>query len=281
MIGKKHDYEKQNNGRASNDKISQRSEAWRLFLNDVHYNLRNTSFKKKASAFGKLLILLLIIIGLPVVMFLFGKDTIFNVDYLSQLPYTLAEHKVLAFLILVFLQMLQIIICFIPGQPIQFASSYLFGIFGGYLISLIGAIIGSIITFKIAEILGSDAMHLLFGENRVKDYMNKLNSGKALIIILLIYMIPGIPKDLVSYVAGISEIRLRPFLIFSTLGRTPGLLESLLIGYFWAQKNYVGVAIVAIVAVTILAVCIKYRKQLMNFIDSYEDKHDKHTDESA
>ena len=60
----------------------------------------------------------------------------------------------------------------------------------------------------------------------------------------------------------------------STLGRTPGVIESLLIGMFWAQKNYLGVGIVAVVALVLLVFCIKYRENIMNFIDKVQGKEE-------
>lgn len=253
------------------DRIRRRN-ARRVFYEDVQYNLRNSSNKRKLAAFGKLLILLLILIGIPVLLIVVAKDKLLNAEYLSNLPTMLSAYPKTAFVILLLLQTLQIVVCVLPGQPIQLASSYLYGVGGGYVIAIVGATIGCILTYRIANFLGSDAIHLVFGEKRVQDYMKKLNSGKALTIVFLIYLIPGIPKDLVSYVAGISDINLKSFLIVSTLGRSPGILESLLIGSFWADKNYLGVGIVVVITLAILFVCFKMRTRIMNLIDSYEDE---------
>ncbi len=245
-----------------------------LFMEDVHYNMRNSSFKKKLIAFSKLLLLLFIMIGVPIILFILTKNTLFNREYLSHLPSRLEAHKVGAGFVLVGMQMLQIVVCFLPGQPIQFASSYIYGLWGGYFISIIGAIIGTVVTYKLAGFLGHDALYLLFGEKKVREYMKKLNSGRAMTVIFLIYLIPGIPKDVISYVAGISDMKLSRFLIVSTIGRSPGIIESLLVGAFWAQKNYLGVAAVSVFACGILYICFKKKDAIMKFIDSYEEAHD-------
>lgn len=263
----------------SKDKTKQnnRKRSWTLFREDVNYNLKNSSFKKKLIAFSKLLLLLFIMIGIPIILFIFAKDTLLSTEYWADLPNRLSAHKGFAFLILIALQMCQIVICFLPGQPIQYASSYLYGFFWGYVISIVGAIIGTILTFYLADFLGNEALRLVFGEKRVNDYMRKLNSGRAMTIILMIYLIPGIPKDLVSYVAGISDIKLKPFLLVSTVGRTPGIMESLLIGMFLASKNYFGVAITAIVCIAILIFCYKKKDIIMKKLDSYEEAKDEKT----
>lgn len=263
-----------NNGthRFDREHRERRKQSRQLFLDDVHINLSNSSFRNKLSAFSKLLLLLFIMIGIPLILFVLFRDSLLSKEYLAQLPAKLSEHRASAFIILVLLQMLQIVICFLPGQPIQFASSYLYGVGGGYLISILGATIGSIITYYLAKQLGHDSMHLLFGEKRVRDYIKKLNSRRAYTIIFLIYLIPGLPKDLVSYIAGLSNIRLKPFLLVSTLGRTPGLIESLLIGKFWAEKNYLGIAVVTLISLAILYLCIKNRVRIMERLAAYEDE---------
>jgi len=252
-----------------------KKQARQRFYQDVRYNIRNSSFKSRLRAFGKLIILLLILVGIPLFLVIFYKDTLLNSATWSNLPTILGAHRKGAFLALIFLQMLQIVVCILPGQPIQFASSYLYGVVGGLLIALIGAVIGSIITYRLANFLGNDAMHLVFGEQRVKDYIRKLNSSRSLTIVFLIYLIPGIPKDLVSYVAGISDIELKSFLLVSTAGRIPGLMGSLLVGTFWQSKNYVGLAIVAIIMLAILLLCFKYRERIMDKLGEFENKQEK------
>ena len=241
---------------------------------DVRANTRNITISKRLIAFGKLFLLFAILIVVPLVLYLLYKDTLFNKVYLLNIPNKLDDFKGFAFIPLILLQIIQIIICIIPGQPIQFASSYLYGVLGGFLISLVGAFIGTVITYYLAKFLGNDALHVIFGEEKVKSYVRKLNSSRAYVIIFLLYLIPGIPKDVTSYIAGISNIRLRPFIFLSILGRSPGVLESLLFGTFLAHRNYFGIAMLIIASIIILLICYIKRDVLLKFIDSYEDSED-------
>ena len=235
---------------------------------DEHVNTCNISISRRLIAFGKLFLLFAILIVVPLVLYLLYKDKLFNKAYLSN---RLDDFKGFAFIPLILLQIIQIVICIIPGQPIQFASSYLYGVLGGFLISLVGAFIGTVITYYLAKFLGNDALHVIFGEEKVKSYVRKLNSSRAYVIIFLLYLIPGIPKDVTSYIAGISNIRLRPFIFLSILGRSPGVLESLLFGTFLAHRNYFGIAMLIIASIIILLICYIKRDVLLKFIDSYED----------
>lgn len=220
----------------------------------------------------KLLILILLLIALPIVLYSTCKDTLFNLEWLEALPQHLSNNPVRSAIALTGLQIMQIIVCFLPGQPIQIAASYLYGTVGGYLISIAGAIIGTVIVFYLARFLGSDAVRFLFGRDKVENYRSKLNSGKGLLIVLLIYLIPGLPKDLVAYVAGISNMRMLPFIIVSTIGRTPPMIGSLLVGSFIASKNYIAIAILTAVCLVILGVCWVKRGELIRLMDCLEAK---------
>ena len=228
--------------------------------------------RRKRFAYIKLAILIFIIVGLPVILFFTCRDTLFNKEWLANLPEFIMQYKGYAAAVLTGIQILQVIICIIPGQPIQLAASYLFGVLKGYLISIGGAFIGAFIAFYIARALGKDSLEAIFGEEKVNDYHRKLNSGKGLTAVLLIYLIPGVPKDLVAYVAGISDMRLRPFLIVSTIGRSPGMLGSLLIGYFISSRNYAAIGVLAVVTAVILIICFVKRKQLVAMLDDLEKK---------
>lgn len=250
----------------------ERKEFRKDLMQGVHSNLQETSKRERRVAFGKLMVLGVILIVIPVLLTIYCRDTLLSTDFWNQLPSKLSSHPLLSALALVALQIIQIVICILPGQPIQLASSYMYGVFGGYCIAIIGATLGCMVTYQIAHFLGSDAMHMMFGKEKVASYMRKLNSGKALTIVFLIYLVPGIPKDLVSYIAGISDIELKPFLLVSTLGRSPGILGSLLIGSFWSSKNYTGIAVVAAVMLFLLVWCVRNRKDIMKKIESYEEE---------
>lgn len=227
---------------------------------------------KKVAIF-KLIILFIIVLIIPAVLFFTCRDTIFNIAWIQEnLINSLSRNSLLSILILLILQAIQVFICILPGQPIQFAGSYLFGVVGGYLISIIGAIIGAYIAFYLAKWLGRDAVHILFGEDKVEQYRRKINSGKGLLIVLIIYLIPGLPKDLVGYVAGISEMRVLPFLIISSIGRTPGMLGSLFVGYYFQQKNWIAIVIVAIICIAILAICWIFKNKIISYMDDLEAK---------
>jgi uncharacterized membrane protein YdjX (TVP38/TMEM64 family) len=213
----------------------------------------------------KFSLLVVILICVPLYVWFFHQDFI-------KLRVFFDRHKTSSVFIYIGLQMTQIIISMIPGQALQFAAGLLYGFWAGFLLSIIGAIAGTVVTYYLAQFLGRDALHVLFGKGHIEDYLNKINSKKGYILVFLIYLIPGVPKDLCSYAAGLSNMKLKAFLIISTVGRSPGMMGSLLIGKEIGEGNYATVIIIGVVAMILFIFGIIYHSRLSNILDKIYDK---------
>lgn len=236
---------------------------------------RKRNLRKKVKIFTaifKLLIFLVIIVGIPLYLYFFQKDLINEFSSMESVHALFEKYKTQGIFFYIAAQTLQIVICIIPGQWLQFGAGYMYGFWLGYLFSLAGALIGTVLTYYIAKILGHDAMHLIFGEEKFRKMVNKLSSKKAAIIVFFIFLVPGVPKDMCNYVAGLSEIKLKPFLIVSLIGRTPGMMGSLLIGRQIGTGGYVSAAVIAGVAVAACVICVIFRKKLTELMNRAYDK---------
>lgn len=227
---------------------------------------------KKISAIAKLVLLIVILVGIPLYIFFFHHDLIERFSDIREIERGLAEYKTESIFIYIGAQLLQIIICIIPGQELQFAAGYMYGFWLGYAFSLIGAALGTIVTYYLARLLGHDAMHMIFGEEKMNSIVEQIRGKKGIIIIFLIYLIPGVPKDLCNYAAGLSEIRLDRFLIVSLIGRSPGMMGSLLIGNQLVNGQYTSAIVIGIVAVVLCVLGLIFRKKVMELFDRFYEK---------
>ena len=91
-------------------------------------------------------------------------------------------------------------------------------------------------------------------------------------MVFLFYLIPGLPKDLCSYVAGLSEMKLKAFLIISLVGRSPAMMGSLIIGRLVNLGGYTGAIIIASAAVILFIAGVILRKRILVWIDVAYDK---------
>lgn len=231
-----------------------------------------SSKKKVAIAILKLIFLILIVILIPLYLYFYQQDFLMRFRDFNDIVSFLERYKLQSIPIYIILQIAQIVISVLPGQFFQLAAGYLYTFWPALLFSCIGAFLGTTITFWLAKGLGSDFVHIFFEKDKTEDYVKRLNSKKAYTIVFLLYAIPGIPKDVVSYAAGLSEMKYKPFIILSTIGRLPGMMGSIIIGSMWHKEEYVGMIILAIIAVVAFCACIIYRKKLHELLDKAYDK---------
>lgn len=227
---------------------------------------RNARFKK-FSAFAKLGLLLVVLIGIPAYIFFFHRDFLMQFSSVEDVQAFFDRYHSQSIFVYIGIQIIQIVFCVIPGAAIQFSAGYIFHFWLGLFLSLVGVLLGSVLTYYIARILGHDAMHMIFGEEKIQSALDKINSKKGVIVVFLIYLIPGVPKDLFTYAAGLSEMKLRLFLILSMVGRTPAMMGSIIIGQQVRSENYMVAAIIAAIAVVCCVLGLLFRNQITEFFD--------------
>lgn len=132
------------------------------------------------------------------------------------------------------LQFLQVVVFFIPGEIVQIAGGYIFGTLNGMLISLVGVILGTLFGYCVAHYFGKPLLDKIIDKKSMNYFERILNYGKIDFVVFLLYIIPGVPKDALSYICGISKIKLKRFMIISTIGRIPGMVIS---SYFGSNIN--------------------------------------------
>lgn len=223
--------------------------------------------KLKAFSIFKLIVLLLIAVGIPAYILLWHRDILSGFQSYDDVVLYLRGYQGAGVLVFLLMQILQIVISVLPGEIFQFAAGSLFGFPLGLLLTVIGAMLGTTIVYFLAGFLGRDAVRLIAGEQRMQEYMEKLNSERAYIIVFLLYLIPGIPKDTLCYLAGISDLRFRPFLILSTAARIPGMCGSLLFGSMYMERNYSFMIGLAIVTGIIVLLCVVFRRRILTLAD--------------
>lgn len=230
----------------------------------IYYRMRKM---KKLITILKLLILLGVVVGIPVYIGVYHQEFLSQFNSLEDVNAFLDRYQTASVFVYFAIQVLQLVICIIPGQAMQFAGGYVFGIGLGYLLSITGAAVGTVLTFYLARVLGRDALHLFFDEKKIAHFVEKLNSKKALIVVFVIYLIPGLPKDLITYAAGVSEIKLKPFLILSLVGRTPGMLCSIILGNLFNNGSYIGILVLSIVVAVACIWGVRHHEKLTELID--------------
>jgi len=201
----------------------------------------------------KITILLLLIIAC---VFLF-----FHYDLYS---FFLHRKKVLAFVnsfgplsvvIFIGLQILQVIVAPIPGEINGFIGGYLYGPVMGTIYSTIGLTIGSWLAFLLARWLGLPFVEKVVNPRIVEKY-DYFMDHRGIPVSFILFLIPGFPKDALSYIIGLSHMKMSTFLIICTTGRLMGTIMLSLSGDF--ARNGRNVAMFAVLGISALVVLLTY-----------------------
>jgi uncharacterized membrane protein YdjX (TVP38/TMEM64 family) len=169
-------------------------------------------------------------------------------------------------LLFVGVQALQVVVFFIPGEIPQIAGGYLFGVWQGVLLSLAGITLGACFNFLMARLLGVPFVRALFPGKDVERVRRLAESGRARLTFFLLFLIPGIPKDILCYAAGLSSLPLGTFLLYSGLGRLPGVAGSAMMGEAAAAQRWLLAGGLMLLAVILFVVGFLLRDRLQGLL---------------
>ena len=160
------------------------------------------------------------------------------------------------------LQVAQIFLVVIPGEPIEILAGMCYGGLWGTVFILGSVLIISTAIYFMVRKLGRKFVCDFCDEKKIEKIENsKLfqNPKKIELIMLILFLIPGTPKDLLTYIGGLLPIKPIHFILISTLARIPSVISSTLAGESLAVGDWkMGVilygAVLAIVAVIIFII---------------------------
>ena len=150
------------------------------------------------------------------------------------------------------LMALQVIVAFIPGEPFELAAGYAFGTLWGTLLVWIGAIIGTTIVFLFVRKIGVKAVEVFFPREKIDSVKYLRDEKKLNAAAFVLFLIPGTPKDLLTYLAGLTKIRLLPWILLTSVARIPSIVTSTISGNALGIQQY-GLAIIVYAATAIVS----------------------------
>lgn len=172
------------------------------------------------------------------------------------------------------LQILQVVAFVIPGEVPQIAGGYIFGTGLGTVYSCIGIAAGTVVSFIAARYLGRPFVSSIVRKEKVERFETFTGIKSIRTLFFLLFIIPGIPKDSLCYIAGATTIRFLPFLFLSMLGRLPGIAGSAYIGSAMFQKRWLLAGAIAAAAVVLFVAGYLLRNKIMNVLEKFFKRRD-------
>ena len=188
--------------------------------------------------FFQCLVFGLILAGLAVGALLWGPYLWDVLTDQERFKTWIASYGVYAAVVFVAAQFVQVVIFFIPGEVTQCAGGYLFGAWLGLVLSYLGITLGSLTAFALARLCEHRATDWLVDRQTVRQFDRLVYGKSGFWPLLLLFVLPGIPKDLLCYVAGLTPMPVGTFLVISTIGRFPGVFLSSLFGKGVAERSW-------------------------------------------
>jgi uncharacterized membrane protein YdjX (TVP38/TMEM64 family) len=183
----------------------------------------------------------------------------------QKLKMEVTSFGLMGWLLVLCIQIIQIVIAFIPGEPVEILAGALYGWTGGVFLCLLGCIIASSGIFIISKRVGASYTENLIRTGRLDKFTFLKDTKKLETIVFILFLIPGTPKDMLTYVVGTSSMKLIPFLAISTLARLPSVLSSTIIGSAMREGHWIMSASVFAFTAVLGIIGIKYQDGMISF----------------
>jgi len=145
---------------------------------------------------------------------------------------------------------LQVFLAFIPGQVMMVACGYLYGFWGGFLISWLSLVIGGEMAYLLARKFGRPFAERWISAD-VLSRWDKAAAGQGIGFFAIMLVMPLVPNDAMCYVAGLGTISHRRFVVANLLGRGAACGITSAAGVLGGHLSWQGWAIVVAVFVII------------------------------
>lgn len=156
----------------------------------------------------------------------------------------------------------QVVVAVVPAEPTEIGAGYAFGAWGGTLWCMLGLMLGSSIVFFLVRRFGSKLVEVFFPLEKIRTLSFLRDHKRLNLLMFLLYFIPGTPKDLITYVSGLTEISFWQWLLISSVGRILSVVTSTVGGAALQGRQYLYAGIVFAATVLVSAIGLLIYRQL-------------------
>lgn len=198
-------------------------------------------------------------------MYQFVTETTKMEAFMSRRPYV-------GRVVYILMSFLQVVIALIPGEPVEIAGGYVFGAVEGTILYLLGATAGSLLVFSVVRRFGSGLLEIFFSKENIKGLRFLQHSRRRNILLSLIFILPGTPKDLLCYFAGLTDISFKVWFWVCSVGRLPSIITSMLGGDALETRSYVDAIVVFVVTILVSIVGMLIYKGICRWHDRKQER---------
>uniref|UniRef100_A0A7C4AKD5 TVP38/TMEM64 family membrane protein n=1 Tax=Thermodesulfovibrio aggregans TaxID=86166 RepID=A0A7C4AKD5_9BACT len=186
----------------------------------------------------------------------------------------------------ILIQAFQVVAAPIPGEVTGLLGGYLYGTVIGLFLSTVGLTLGSVIAFLLGRIFGRPFIERVV-DPMILNKFDYLLHHKGLFIVFFLFLLPGFPKDYLSYFLGLSKLSVFEFTIIAGIGRLLGTALLSLGGSYLRHQEYekflslVGIALFVMVTVWLFKDKIERILRIWHINNKYRRKKQKRKNKST
>lgn len=176
-------------------------------------------------------------------------------------------------LIFAALQVFQIIFAVIPGEPIEVIGGLLYGPWGGALACLLGSLVGTVLLYYLVKLLGYSFVNNMVDINKTQKFKFLHNNKKLNLIIFILFFIPGTPKDVLSYVIPLTDVKPLQYFAITTIARIPSVITSTFAGSAIDNEKWLEMILIFTITGVVAVLGIVFNDKIIAFFS--RNKHHK------
>lgn len=213
-------------------------------------NIEESRLTAKQKRIFTAIIIVLVFLFTCALAVIIGKPMVDLVKDHARFRDFVEKNGILSDIVFILMVIFQIIIAIVPGEPFELAAGYAFGNIRGTIDCMLAFLIGGIAVFLFVRKFGVKVVEIFFPIEKIRE-LEFLNDPKRLnVMTFIVFLIPGTPKDLLSYFVGLTDMKLSVWIIITTVARFPSLITSVVIGNAINAQDYVfAVSVTVITAV--------------------------------
>lgn len=221
----------------------------------------------------------MIVINIIAIIFLILLAILFGIYYWDELKMLTTQEGQILFgqkikdtgswgvIILILIQIFQVVVAFIPGEFVEIIAGMLFGPILGLFLSLIGLAFGTMVIFGLVKLFGKPFADMNVSDKSKSRLKFLETETRALTIMFFVFLIPGTPKDFITYAIPFTKIKMWKFIIVTSIARIPSIISSTIIGEAIATGKMASAVTITIITFVIAVIGIILNKPITNSIE--------------
>ncbi len=216
--------------------------------------------KKRKQAVALVCLGLAVVVMVAIFWFV-GRPMLQFVSQPDQFREWVDSHGLWGRVAFVGMMMFQVFVAIIPGEPLEIGAGYAFGVLEGTLLCVLATSLSGTLIFLIVKKFGMKFVTLFVSEEKIHSLKFLQNTRRLDLIAFLLFFIPGTPKDVLTYIVGLTPMRLSTWIFITTVARLPSVITSTVGGNALGTQEYLFAVIVFAATAVISGVgVLVYRK---------------------